>query len=148
MECAVGQKEQRSRNSVTSWRGLTLFLPPLTGFVPPSYFSLSLPLYLCTMFSFSLSFSPSLSLFQAALMLAQVLLLGLFPHSLSQSKAIFLACNNNTHTNRNVWESPSGYLCNLHLNLVRGQEANRPGRVHANRRSWLAAWLRSKILST
>lgn len=48
---------------------------------------------------------------------------------------------------RNVWESPSGYLCNLHLKLVRGQEASRPRRAHANGGSWLAAWLRSKILS-
>lgn len=36
MECAVGQKERRSRNSVTSWRGLTRFLPPLTLFVHPT----------------------------------------------------------------------------------------------------------------
>lgn len=55
MECAVGQKERRSRNSVTSWRGLTLFLPPLTPFVHS--LSLSLVLSLCIRSSFSLSLS-------------------------------------------------------------------------------------------
>lgn len=47
MECAVGQKERRSRNSVTSWRGLTLFLPPLTLFVHPTAASPSSYLILC-----------------------------------------------------------------------------------------------------
>lgn len=42
-------------------------------------------------------------------------------------------------TNWNVCESPSGYLCNLHLKLVRGQEANRPRRLNAN--SGGAGWL-------
>ena len=47
-----------------------------------------------------------------------------------------------TLTNRNVWESPSGYLCNLHLKLVRGQEANRPRRLNANsgEAGWLPGW--------
>lgn len=157
MECAVGQKKRRSRNSLTSWRGLTCFhhLSTLPVFVS----------YSLSSFSPHRSFPTTLSLRQPSytLMQAQVLLLGLFLHSLSlthahKHKAVFLACNNtdllhahashrHTLTNRNVWESPSGYLCNLHLKLVRGQEANRPGRVHANRRSWLAARLRSKILS-
>lgn len=81
MECAAGQKERRSRNSVTSWRGLTLFLPPLTVFVhptsasPSSYLILRLSpfeawFYLCSLTLFPLSGC-------WVLMQAQVLLLGL-----------------------------------------------------------------------
>lgn len=161
MECAVGQKKRRSRNSLTSWRGLTCF-NHLSTLSPCLFLILSLvcsPPHLSFPTTLSHSFLVSaLIYFDAG---SGTPAWPFPPFSLSHThkhKAVFLACHNtgllhahashrHTLTNRNVWESPSGSLCNLHLKLVRGQEANRPGRVHANRRSWLAARLRSKILS-
>lgn len=154
MECAVGQKKRRCRNPVTSWRGLTLFLPPLTLFVHSHslFLSSSSIQSLCFFIrSESLSLSLRLPCFDAGpgtlawpflflyIFLARNNIGLLHPHTLTQTYTL---------TNRNVWESPSGYLCNLHLKLVRGKGANRPRRVHANGRNRLAAWLRSKILST
>lgn len=60
MECAVGQKKRRSRNSLTSWRGLTCFhhlstLPVFVSYSLSSFFPPSLLLY----HSFSHSFSVS-----------------------------------------------------------------------------------------
>lgn len=101
MECAVGQKERRSRNSVTSWRGLTLFLPPLTLFVHPTAAAPSSYLILCLSPSEARFSLCSLTLFSLSgccvLMQAQVLLLGLSFLSIY----IFLACNStgiHTHT--------------------------------------------------
>jgi len=59
MECGVGQKERRTRNSVTSWRGLTLFpRSPLTLFVSYSLSSAIQSLFSLQAF---LAFSPSLT---------------------------------------------------------------------------------------
>lgn len=78
MECAVGQKERRSRNSVTSWRGLTLPAP-----LPHFHHSLSsLSLYLKLVFPLrsSLTHSFSLLYFDAG---PGTLAWPLFLHSLS-----------------------------------------------------------------
>ena len=54
-----------------------------------------------------------------------------------------------THSHRrNVWECPSGYLCNLRLKLVRGQGASRPRRLKANSGEAARLLQRSKIPST
>lgn len=101
MECGVGQKEWRSRNSVTSWRGLFLPLPLL--YLCPS---LSTPLFIACFPSlrFLLSICPSLtcSLCQAAalwcgagtgtLCLASFFILSVSSHTYNM--AIFY---NNTH---------------------------------------------------
>lgn len=88
MECAVGQKKRRSRNSLTSWRGLTCF-HHLSTHSPCLFLILSLvspPPHL----SFSTTLSLTLSLCQPSYtsMQAQVPLLGLFLlHSLSHTRA-------------------------------------------------------------
>lgn len=96
--------------------------------------SLSLFLYLILSLPLFKAFSRSLSLLlHFDVVLAQVLiLLSLHTHAHILGNTGWCMHKIHTLTSRNVWESPSGYLCNLHLKLVRGQEGSRPRGLNVN----------------
>lgn len=145
MKCGVGQKEtQKHSDLLERPLSLLLFSPYLYPFLSSSFqacFSLSASP------AFSLSLTPSFTLSGCCTLMWCWPRYSRLASSFAWPRTHTCnSCPRTTQANACVaWNTqqalsqtgmcgnlPSGYLCNLHLKLVRGQEGNRPRRLNAN----------------